>query len=46
MKNFQRIIALLGPPNTGKTHIAIGKMLEYKMEFWIATETFSKRGIR
>ena len=28
--NFQRIIALLGPTNTGKTHIAIEKMLEYK----------------
>ena len=27
---FQRIIALLGPTNTGKTHIAIEKMLEYK----------------
>ena len=26
----QRIIALLGPTNTGKTHVAIEKMLEYK----------------
>ena len=31
MKNpFQKIIALLGPTNTGKTHVAIEKMLEYK----------------
>ncbi len=29
MKN-QRIVALLGPTNTGKTHVAIEKMLEYK----------------
>ena len=25
----QRIIALLGPTNTGKTHVAIEKMLEF-----------------
>ena len=31
MKNpFQKIIALLGPTNTGKTHVAIEKMLEHK----------------
>ena len=30
MKNYsQKIIALLGPTNTGKTHVAIEKMLEY-----------------
>ena len=30
MKNHsQKIIALLGPTNTGKTHVAIEKMLEY-----------------
>ena len=30
MKNsFQKIIALLGPTNTGKTHVAIEKMLEH-----------------
>ena len=27
--NSQKIIALLGPTNTGKTHVAIEKMLEY-----------------
>ena len=26
----QKIIALLGPTNTGKTHVAIEKMLEYE----------------
>ena len=31
MKNqSQKIIALLGPTNTGKTHVAIEKMLEYE----------------
>ncbi len=31
MQNFsQKIIALLGPTNTGKTHVAIQKMLEYE----------------
>ena len=28
--SFQKIIALLGPTNTGKTHVAIEKMLEFK----------------
>ena len=27
--SFQKIIALLGPTNTGKTHVAIEKMLEF-----------------
>ena len=26
----QKVIALLGPTNTGKTHVAIEKMLEYE----------------
>ena len=26
----EKIIALLGPTNTGKTHVAIEKMLEYE----------------
>ena len=26
---FQKIVALLGPTNTGKTHVAIEKMLQY-----------------
>ena len=26
----QKIVALLGPTNTGKTHVAIEKMLEFK----------------
>ena len=26
--NSQKIIALLGPTNTGKTHVAIEKMIE------------------
>jgi len=26
---FQKIVALLGPTNTGKTHVAIDKMLQY-----------------
>ena len=31
MENYsQKIIALLGPTNTGKTHIAINKMLEFE----------------
>ena len=31
MKNqFYRIVALLGPTNTGKTHVAIERMLEYE----------------
>ena len=31
MENYsQNIIALLGPTNTGKTHVAIEKMLEYE----------------
>ena len=30
MENFsEKIIALLGPTNTGKTHVAIEKMLEF-----------------
>ena len=29
-KQSERIIALLGPTNTGKTYIAIEKMLEYE----------------
>ena len=28
--NSQKIVALLGPTNTGKTHIAIEKMLEFE----------------
>ena len=28
--NSEKIIALLGPTNTGKTHVAIKKMLEFK----------------
>ena len=28
--NSQKIIALLGPTNTGKTHVAIEKMLEFE----------------
>ena len=27
---YQRIISLLGPTNTGKTYIAIEKMLDYE----------------
>ena len=37
----QKIIALLGPTNTGKTHVAIEKMLEFNsgifgfpLRFW------------
>ena len=30
MKQFQRISAVLGPTNTGKTHYAIERMLSYK----------------
>ena len=29
LKNSKKIIALLGPTNTGKTHEAIEKMLEF-----------------
>ena len=29
-KNNKNIIALLGPTNTGKTHVAIEKMLNYQ----------------
>ena len=29
-KRSERIIAILGPTNTGKTYVAIEKMLEYK----------------
>jgi len=28
--NYQKIVALLGPTNTGKTHVAIEKMLEFE----------------
>ena len=28
--NSQKIVALLGPTNTGKTHVAIEKMLEHE----------------
>ena len=28
--NSSKIIALLGPTNTGKTHVAIEKMLEFE----------------
>jgi len=28
-KSTKRIVALLGPTNTGKTHLAIEKMLEF-----------------
>ena len=28
--NFNRITAVLGPTNTGKTHLAVETMLEYK----------------
>ena len=35
--NSQKIVALLGSTNTGKTHIAIEKMLEFEFRnFWIA----------
>ena len=30
MNSSKKIIALLGPTNTGKTHIAIERMLEYE----------------
>ena len=31
MNNYsQKIVALLGPTNTGKTHVAIEKMLEFE----------------
>ena len=30
MKQLQRISAVLGPTNTGKTHYAIERMLSYK----------------
>ena len=29
-KHLKKIVALLGPTNTGKTHVAIEKMLEYE----------------
>ena len=29
-KKSKKIVALLGPTNTGKTHMAIEKMLEYE----------------
>ena len=29
INQFQKVIALLGPTNTGKTHVAIERMLEY-----------------
>ena len=44
----QKIIALLGPTNTGKTHIAIEKMLEFKSGIFglplrlLAREVFDK----
>ena len=28
--NYKKIVALLGPTNTGKTHVAIERMLEFK----------------
>ena len=30
--NLKRITAVLGPTNTGKTHLAVETMLEYEME--------------
>ena len=31
----QKIIALLGPTNTGKTHVAIEKMLELTKRYYV-----------
>ena len=30
--NLKRITAVLGPTNTGKTHLAVDTMLEYKSD--------------
>ena len=32
--SLSKIIALLGPTNTGKTYVAIEKMLEFEWDFW------------
>ena len=46
--NTQKIISLLGPTNTGKTHVAIEKMLEFKSGIFglplrlLAREVFDK----
>ena len=46
--NSQKIIALLGPTNTGKTHVAIEKMLEHTTGIFglplrlLAREVFDK----
>ena len=47
-KNFRRITAVLGPTNTGKTHLAVETMLGYKSGIMgfplrlLATENFDK----
>jgi ATP-dependent RNA helicase SUPV3L1/SUV3 len=42
----QKIIALLGPTNTGKTHVAIEKMLEFELGiFGLPLRLLSKRSL-
>ena len=42
----QKIVALLGPTNTGKTHVAIEKMLEFNNGiFGLPLRSFLLRGI-
>ena len=47
MKSLTKnILALLGPTNTGKTHMAIEKMLEYNTGIFGLPKASGKRGIR
>ena len=48
MKSLTKnILALLGPTNTGKTHMAIEKMLEYEYwYFWTSSKASGKRSLR
>ena len=41
-----KIIAILGPTNTGKTYMAIEKMLEFNSgNFWSASKTSGQRSL-
>ena len=46
MKTTSKIIALLGPTNTGKTHVAIEKMLEYNNGIFGLPLRLLARGLR
>ena len=45
MEKLTKDCRSLGPTNTGKTHLAIEKMLQYENGILVCPKTFSKRGL-